>query len=214
MAPADDRQVRAELSFIAFALREGDSRTWQGDLRALWSPVLFSVPTPMGFSAPLLTGAAAFGPPDKPDASPPFLAVRETDLPPAGFAADVSSLLRPSVAALPVRVVAAPAFPSRRPATNNVIQIMWSEAHGGLRYQAVDVGNAAPWTDRKPWDAQALLELDGQGTVRHVFLEKATAQKERNAALIRILSTLRMEPTSTARTGRVTVRYEGAAESP
>jgi hypothetical protein len=110
-----------------------------------------------------------------------------------------------------VRAVAVPAFAPRKSSTNITLHILWTDQRGVPRYQSVDVGGAEPWVDRKPWDAQAVLELDAQGSVTHVFLEKPTTSKDRNAALVRILSALNMGPHDMARFGRVIVRSEGVA---
>jgi len=197
-----------KFSYHSFPSRGADASG--GDLRELWSPVLFSVPTRMGFSAPLLAGVANLRPPENPGAGAPVLEERGRYEPPAAGPGPHDHIAS-SISSLVVRAVSAPAFAPRKSSTNVILHIVWTDQRGMPRYQSVDVGGAEPWVDRKPWDAQAVLELSDQGSVTHVFLEKPTASKDRNAALVRILSTLNMGPHDMARFGRVTVRSEGVA---
>lgn len=195
----------------AFAYAGGTAASG-GDLLAVWSPVLFSVPTRMGFSAPLLADVANLTPPQNPNPAAPVLAERGSYQPPAAGPGPHARLTS-SISSLVVRAVSAPAFAPRKSSTNILLHILWTDQRGTPRYQSVDVGGADPWTDRKPWEAQAVLELSEQGSVNHVFLEKPTTSKDRNAALVRILSALNMGPHDMARFGRVTVRFEGVASA-
>ena len=200
----------ARPAFSYLGARHGGVPRAEDEVLSMWSPVLFSVPTRMGFSAPLLRDADGLRPPDNPALAVPILAARGTYLPP-GMGPGPHDQLVSAMSSLVVRTVAPPAFPPRKAGTNVLLHIIWTDQRGAPRYQSVDVANADPWVDRKPWDAQAFLELDEQGAVTHVFLEKPTPLKDRNAALIRVLAALRMGPDDMARSGRVTVRSEGVA---
>jgi hypothetical protein len=102
-------------------------------------------------------------------------------------------------------------FAPRIPSTSFVLRILWK---GGLDHrpmQTIIVEEKSPWLDEKPWEASAVVELDEYGTVHHVFLERATASHERNAAIVRVLKGFRAGPPLPARTGRVVIRYENDA---
>ncbi|HEY8241161.1 MAG TPA: hypothetical protein VIH35_06935 [Kiritimatiellia bacterium] len=183
------------------------------DVRVLWSPKLFAVPSSLGFSGSLLGERIAFGPRARVAAPRPFLVERA----PAwgvGMATPaeetLAALVRGSASSLPVRAVApSPVFASRPSSTSIVLHITWTDQSGVSRNVSVDVGRVDPWVDPKPWQAGALLDVDMAGSVRHVFLETPTSLKDRNAALVRVLSTLRLER-GPARSSRVRVRYEGS----
>ena len=183
----------------------------RADVRLVWSPLLFAVPSTRGFSESLLQERIAFAPSAQGSALSPFLAGRSEPPSGAGLTDGGTSLARVISAALstlPLRPADAPAFKARPAETSVVLYIAWTDPSGAVRNVSVDVGPVDPWVDTRPWLAEAMLDIDAAGSVTHVFLEKPTALKDRNAALARILAVLRFDP-APAHSSRVTVRYEG-----
>jgi hypothetical protein len=180
------------------------------DVRLVGSPELFALPSARGFSAPLLGERVQFAPSLQRAPPAPYLAPRPEPVAslPAPEAGDLARLGRAAASAFDLHAPRAPAFAPLPPSTSVVLYITWTDTTGGVRGVSVDVGPVDPWVDTRPWSAEAILDVNEAGAVDHVFLEKPTATKDRNAALVRILATLRFE-SGPPRSSRLTVRYEG-----
>jgi hypothetical protein len=180
----------------------------------LWSPVLFALPSEVGFSR---SGVGPDAPP-----RPSLRANRERAVlldAPAGPAFPLPDYL-PSVEDT-VRAhvwdwaptAGGPVFDLAGRTTGFVLRVSWPDGQPALRASGVGLEALAPWLDEKPWEALAYLQFSEQGTVRSVFLEKATASRDRNEALARGLRRLRVDPSERPFACRVLLQYDRVAQA-
>jgi hypothetical protein len=184
----------------------------RADVRVLWSPELFAVPSSLGFSETLLGERIAFGPRARVVPPQPIMAERDATWGrgvPSPVEETLAALVSSAASSLPLRSISSPVFIQRASSTSIILHIAWTDQSGGSGNVSVDVGRVDPWVDSKPWEAGALLDVDAVGTVQHVFLETPTSLKDRNGALVRILSGIRFDP-GPERSRRVLIRYEGS----
>lgn len=185
---------------LQFAFQSDDAgmpgaSAWDRDPRALWSPVLFALPSEAGFSparhkrqrnpSPLLSERA---PPtlllDRSPASPASVVLTERT------GAEVARLLAHRWVA-----IAAPNEPfAQLVPTSTVLNVAWPdgapEVTGGLPL-SIDPPLAQ---DEKPWEVMAIVQFAETGEPRSVFLDQTTAGRDRNDSLVRALRLLRIAP--------------------
>jgi hypothetical protein len=190
------------------------AEAWRSDVRAISSPVLFALPTPLGFSRGALRDSA-FGEPFEPAVSVPVSR--------QGFAAPTSLVARiaratPAEAAVAARALAWPQnggfshFNTTGP-TSPVIVVVWRSEGSPMQRHIVPITTNSVWADEQAWEAVARIDLDDHGWADRVLLEKATASSNRNALIVQLLRTLNFGSTG-AREGRVAVRFEGNGARP
>jgi hypothetical protein len=86
--------------------------------------------------------------------------------------------------------------------TPSAVHIEWVDATpDGLAGVSIEL-NPPPAVGERAWEASALLHISEAGEVVSVFLVKSTADRERNESIVRSLWTLRAAP---GREGRYTV---------
>ncbi|MBP7830257.1 MAG: hypothetical protein KA248_10105 [Kiritimatiellae bacterium] len=180
------------------------------DPRLVWSPVLFALPSPWGFSRPALEERIVHRPAAGRQGSVPRLREREQMPPPAGLYRD--GQLEDEVAANLFRVPLPPLGASvfRRPARPPPAVVEygpgWSEEllEDGPLPEGWEEGGKAPW------EVAAYVEADAAGRVTHVLLEAPSAFPEVNRVLEGALRQWRWKPGEGARSGRVVFRAPGA----
>ncbi len=153
----------------------------------LWSPLLFSIPTPYGFSRTVQMAALETrGIPAVPTPVPPRLAMSRTALQPDAGPRDAlpESRIRHEVLTYHPRLP-----PAGSPPPVPVDEPFW-RADAGLETR--DFTLPADWISQlpslpAPWSVRATLEIDRNGHVRHVFLTERHEQDTLNAAVVAIL---------------------------
>lgn len=157
----------------------------QQDLRVMWSPVLFALPTPMGFSRTSATGEGR----DHPRVQRP--SVEPLLLQPAPVAAGAPVVPVPAAPAfndgVNFRLAGpAPIFAAVPPPTNS-LALVWL---GGLaQAQALEKTLPAlpPALVAEAWSILAHIEVNREGGVQHVFLDPPSASADFNAQLVQAL---------------------------
>ena len=179
------------------------------DARALGSPVLFALPTGLGFSGEARAESRAApsglrGAESWPVLMDPASVPQGTDdfLPPLD---QVVVRTPSSFSALPE---VSRTFNLPTGSTGFVLRIYWPDGTPSLRGGLPGAGVLAPVLKDRPWELGALLEFDDQGTVRHVFLEKPTPDRDRNEVVARALRALRVDSGGQESRVRVVVQYE------
>lgn len=187
------------------------------DMRMIRSPTVFSLPTPIGFSRNSLEQPLLTPPPVDIAAVPPAFRIRNGEMDPnegrsAMQGRPVGVALTPIELARPV--VPSPTFVRRGTETNAAIQLIWMDGLGANKSQAIPVEPGSIWDDEKPWEAIAVVVVDPEGSVNHIFIEKPTASAKRNLEFARLLRSLHVTPTGAAATGRLIARYNGRPSPP
>lgn len=174
----------------------------------LWSPLLFSLPTPYGFSRTVKMAALdTRGIPVAPIPAPPLLTFNQA-FTGATIHRDKHALSEPCLRAalLPYRPAPElPAIPRTIPDGGPV----W-RPHPMLAKQ----GFSPPenWIAQlpetpAPWSVAAVVHLDGKGRVRHVFLTEPHQDRELNAAIVNILRQGRAQADKYPVSGMVTIAW-------
>jgi hypothetical protein len=176
----------------------GDAANAESDVRTVRSPVVFSLPSTMGFSQELLNNDVrtklSFLQPVKTEhffedeTAPHYFGERLAPL-------ELMISGRVKDPSLPVAVV--DIDPPRLIATRVVLA---SE----LKVRLVGGIVLPPELNRSvetPWEVHASISISEQGAVRHILLEQPLASPERNQQVLRLLYSLRFkagEPTESA----------------
>ncbi|MEN8254619.1 MAG: hypothetical protein ABFR33_04030 [Verrucomicrobiota bacterium] len=181
------------------------------DIRTVWSPVLFSLPSEMGFSRDLLqeklhTRLTFKQPPE----TESFLEIDPAlVLHSSSKAGSALPSLVPRELMLTGMGKAAPRLPSRalrplenRPAPRRVYMVpeLKDRLVGGvvLPPELNKKGDAA-------WEVRADISISRQGAVRHVFLEQPLEAAGLNQAIIHLLHGLRFKPGDGPVEGRIEI---------
>lgn len=186
-----------------------EEREVGADPRLVWSPALFALPSPWGFSRQVFEERIARRPAAGLQAS--MARLRERMHEPPLTDEDRSWRLEEEVAASLFRVPQPPLGEAvfRRPAgpPTAAVEFMsgWSEdgLEDGPLPEGWEYGGTAPW------EVAAFLEVDAAGRVTHVLLETPSEFPEINRGLERALRTWRWKPGAEPRSGRVVFRAPG-----
>jgi hypothetical protein len=182
----------------------------RGDARDAWSPVLFALPSPAGFSPPA----------DRPALMPGTMlragsgesVLLDDRAPMRAGPLDFLPTLRETVAAGSNELDFAaddPAFARAGPTTGFALRVQWVDGPPRLQGPGVNARDLAPYLDQRPWQVTAALQFDAFGAVRSVFLEEPTPSRERNEAVVRVLRRLRVAPGDEASPlARVQLQYD------
>ncbi len=184
----------------------------QRDLRVMWSPVLFALPTPMGFSRAPAAGDGH----DRPRVQRPDIEAQLMPPPPAAGLAPVVPAPRPPTlnngANFRVDDVA-PVF-AKLPAVTNTLT---SEVAGDLAARACleqPLPPLPPELTALNWQVVAKLEVAREGRVLHVFLDPPSTAADFNAQLTQALLRWRFAPAAAAAQGAVRLRHLAAPRAP
>ncbi len=180
------------------------------DLRALWSPVLFSLPTPMGFSRAVDRGDSALRPPLLQAQSTPVLLARPVPPPDAPLIPSPAEVLAGRAAA-ELLVPETPVFARAAAGTGQTWQILLRNGSAGAVWQAQPLPTAPAAGSAGAWEAGAQLEVSREGVVQHVWLEAPTASSNLNAQLVHALLQWRCTPATNARAVHVLLRVANTA---
>jgi hypothetical protein len=89
-----------------------------------------------------------------------------------------------------------------------VVFIVWQRDGVLPQTRIVPVASNSVWVDVQPWEALARMEINQDGWVDRLLLEKSTAGSNRNDLIARTLRTMNFG-TNGARNGRASVRFDG-----
>lgn len=183
--------------------------TAHSDARIMGSPVLFALPSPVGFSSDdrhsLDRAPAALA-----GARPPPLLLGRTP----GLAAppDFLRSLTQTVSLAASEPVWNPpstrTFATPAGATGFVVRIYWPDGAPAIRGGLPGAGVLAPVLQDRPWELGAVLVFDDRGDVRNVFIEKPTPSRDRNEAVARALRAIRIDGGGRESRTRVVVQYD------
>jgi hypothetical protein len=209
--PASDRsgneRVRMTVPETRYAARSVLEGLAGVDARQMWSPVLFSLPSALGFSRELMEKEIDFRLSYEPEAShESFLRVEYVDL-----QRDVTILANPE------RITDGFGGPGL-PATGEVTVYRAQQAPRTYVDPRLARRLGSPLLlpellnqrTAKNWEVQAEVSVDPDGTIQHIFLRKPVADGALNRAVLQTLYGLRFEP-GDAMTGVVEI-YSNPAE--
>lgn len=185
---------------------------WDRDPRAVWSPVLFALPTAAGFSpsraqrAPRSTLVhSAAGPGGLLLDLAPATGER-TPLLHGRTPGEVEALYDRRWSRIPAAddpfSVAASAGP--------VLHAEWPDGTPALAAGWPLVLDPPAGPDERSWEATALVYFNPEGDVRSVFLEQSSASRERNEATLRALRRMRTAPGGYPNPARVNLYLQPA----
>lgn len=204
---AEVKPVVAQMTWLPSSPVES-AGAWQSDVRAISSPVLFALPTPLGFSR----GALAV-PGLTPAPAPVTTNVLIESLPaPTSLVAQIERMT-PGESAVAARSAVWPRdiealAPAAR--TDRAVVVSWQAGSTAAQRRVVSAGTNGVWADIQSWEIVARLELDRHGWAESVLLEKSSLITNRNAAVVQMLRTMNFAAAGPG-PARVVVRYEGGA---
>lgn len=182
---------------------------WRSDLRAVSSPVLFALPTPLGFSRDALVPSGRKPPPPirLPSAIEPLHSVPTDTIAQLGRSSLLDQVAMNRALAWPVSdATNVPAAAGRAKAE---VILVCTRAEAPTETRTIALGTNQTVLLDQPWDAVARVSLDAGGWIERILLEKPTASSNRNAALVRLLRGLNFGPRG-APECRLALRFEGA----
>jgi hypothetical protein len=183
------------------------------DARTLWSPVLFSLPTPMGFSRSALARRIGSQPPLAVPGDTAIFLERPapSDERVIRVGESVEALMRESPDRFAFHVPDVPALTPTAVSTGETVRVELLGGLAGRRFVRMDLPDEPRVRGDTAWEAGAYLEVDGEGRVVHVLLENPSESAKLNGMLVRSMRGWRMESAGRPHSGRVTLRYPGPA---
>lgn len=217
--PAHPRPYALARPSIIAMTRSELGQISQEEARALWAPVLLSLPSSFGFSAPLGAGAPRTAPAfDLPREELQFLSRAALARPSAAEAGAFS----PGLDALASARLSRPLDPPRllppvsalSPPSPQSVHLLF--LHGAAPQEV----ETRPWPDAvsnrqaRAWEAVIQAWADDEGALNEVLLETRTEDRELNAALAQAVRTWSLQPGASTNWLRLRVRSFGAPHSP
>ena len=186
------------------------------DVREVWSPAVFSLPTPAGFSGAALTNEIGARPPVNLAYRPPAMLERTvvaetTAVVAAG--ATLSSLAGGTLTNLNWPRSEVPAFGPAAVSSGRIGIEILGELRG-YELERSDVPDDPAVFGQAAWDAMAMVEVNSKGRVLHVFLEDSPGMAAVNTWIVRTLMGWRFEVTGDTVQGRVRLTWPGRAGGP
>ncbi|MFH0880286.1 MAG: hypothetical protein V2A34_11285 [Lentisphaerota bacterium] len=200
------------VTYTPFHVKSSDGEALHADVRVLWSPALFSLSTPVGFSRVMLEDQIGIRPSIQPPSGASNLLERlalSGSNPVARLAGSVGEEAAAWMADLPSlhdpedRTVNETPFQEQR---------FWVEFSGGLKganFKRLNFPRNNPQINRMPWEIRAYLEFNGMGVARHVLLDQPTMSKKLNQYILRELLALQLKNATDGQNGYVTIRNRG-----
>lgn len=185
-----------------------DGGAWRSDVRAIASPILFALPTPLGFSRDALRPSGLKPP-------PPSVATGFTPIYATPATTIVARLAAPPLGETVAGFRSLPVPEDRtqiggvRGATGSVLVVVAKLGRETAVTRAIPVEANSIFADAQSWEAVARVDLDNSGWADRVLLEKPGTVTNRNASLVQLLRTMNFG-TNGARSCRVAVHYEAA----
>ena len=216
LVPPRTRIQAAGFVYLGSEARARSIQQLTHDARAAQSPTLFALPSPMGFSGPLLLGKAQRRPQgmtvDYFGAKNSTGAVWSTGegLLWTSMLAQVAWQLHDGSS----EPVASTAFPPRPATGRATLRLVGLDELYGMDAVMSARQEDEALRDAKPWELTASIRFDELGAVQSILFDKPAAAPERNLAARRILHNYHLPPDLGIRSGRVSLRYEpGAVEA-
>lgn len=178
------------------------------DPRVAWSPSVFALPGPAGFSHRLRRDRARLAPPDQPlRPGPAYLEADAAALPPG--TTDRAGLRSAPAAGLPPAPAADPVFPPRAPG-EEPSRMVFPDGWEARLFSGVDPGFGA-WAGQA-WSAVLDLRFDADGVPQSVLLVQPSGLPGVDGRLARSARGWRLLDARAPRQGRV--GWYGAAPAP
>lgn len=173
----------------------------------LWSPLLFSLPTPYGFSRTIqMEALETRGIPAVPIPSPPLMEFDQALTAAVIHREHALSESRLRAALLPYRPTPEPpAIPPASPDAGPVWRPHPTLANQGFAPPQAWIAQL-PETPA-PWSVTAVIDLDEKGRVRHVFLSEPHQDRALNAAIVNMLRQGRAQAGEQPVSGMVTIAW-------
>ncbi len=197
------------LSFLALPPEPGSAIT-ESDARILWSPVLFSLPSPVGFSKPLTPQSSLMIVTEEMHSEPGIM-LKESLLSGRGLRVatpdsldmEVRQLLGRREIPRSTQLFKQTEFETAR----GMSIIMSTELEGRSIANTKLDPDMLPQIDQ-PWQAVAHISFAAEGWPAFVILESATQNEELDRALIRWLHGWRFDELSEPPEGRVEILFQ------
>ncbi|MBU1692707.1 MAG: hypothetical protein KJ726_03985 [Verrucomicrobia bacterium] len=200
---------------LRFIQPPADAEKTASDPRLLWSPALFSLPSPWGFSRLVMDGRVGARPSvGVLDTAPLFLleGPEMTERMAVGHDRRIEEDMAANLFRVPIPLLAGPVFhaPDRGPPPQVELMPEWT----GSVFEAMPLPEGWEKAGDRAWEITAFIQVDDSDRVAHVFLEVPSAFPDLNRAIERALRSWKLAPGSLARSGRVVVRSAGEPAAP
>ncbi|MDD4341705.1 MAG: hypothetical protein PHO14_05665 [Kiritimatiellae bacterium] len=179
----------------------GGGHALAAGIRVTWSPSVFALPSPAGFSHSLRRDRARLAPPDQP--TRPKAAFLETS--PSAIQASPATAFQPELVAIPPALSAWPAppvFPVQPTGAAERPRIIFSKDWDPRLFSGLDSDYAA-WTSQA-WTARVEMRFDGAGIPESVLLVQPSGLDDLDRRLTRSLRGWRLLDAAAPRQGEVT----------
>lgn len=198
------------IAFLGDPVTDPGASHARADVRLLQSPVLFSLPTSVGFSAPLLAAEGTTEPPVRLPADPPRLRPPAEPFTAPAFGASARTLidLVDVPRSLPVPMPVATDLATTAAWTSpDAFTVYWPDRPDQPR-ESIPADGAEAWAGRNPWDMVLYICFDADGLISQVMVEKASPYQDVTAAVLRIARGMVFGAPIPGQCGRLVVVYQ------
>ncbi len=159
------------------------------DVRQVRSPVLFALPTHVGFSGPLLADAQGLAPPSMVPDEPPRIRVLDEPFTASPFGAslrDMKQLIKsPRIMPVPYPSDESPPLTAPSGVVSNTLMVYWMD-RPDQQQESIPAYGTDNWVGRVAWEMVLFVCFDSDGLIRQVMIEKPSPYQDVTAAVLRI----------------------------
>jgi len=196
-----------QVTYMPFTEEEATGLADGKSIHTVWSPALFSLPTPVGFSRSVLTNAIGIRPPlAVPVGETRYLERKREGARPVEIGVvDLDSSVSRALTNIVFVERREPVF-GLPPVTGVTVTVQLDAGLEGVRFSTMSVPVVPSDCAGRSWQAEAVIEADAQGRVRHAFLDSRSPCEAFNTSLVQTMRHWRVENPEGPVAGRVTVR--------
>jgi len=212
--PDKESEPLPEVSFLGTPVSDGTSQSVH-DIRLIRSPVLFALPTHVGFSGPLLDQADLKQPPEREEL--PMLLLRPLEKPfqSSAYGASARNLNKmaqqPRSLPMPPLTDESADIAGERVNQDNLFLLYWVD-RPDVAVQTIPIPNGTPWAGTESWEMVLYIGCDPEGFVDYVIIEKPGPAADINQAALRISRQLSLTNPQKDSCGRLVIKYLPSAE--
>lgn len=191
------------------------SKDTADDVRQVRSPILFALPTHVGFSGPLLAEARGLAPPSMvPDVPPRIRTLDQpfTALPFGASMRDLKQLMQtPRTMPVPRPVDEAVTGSATQGVASKAFLVYWMD-RPDQSLESIPVSGTETWAGRMAWDMVLFVCFDDDGLIKQVMIEKPSPYQDVTTAVLRIARGMTFGAPMYGECGRLVVVYRPAEE--
>jgi predicted RNA-binding protein len=201
------------VSYIPFQSTLSSRDPGDTDVRILWSPHLFALPSSVGFSQYAMTNEIGVRPPLAMPMQTHFFVDRSSSVATGSdirIVRSISDAARGVLTGMVLKTYQPPVFTPAR-SLQKPVYIELADDLKGAEFDNLDLDRPILAEGELAWETVIYVEFNRYGVVTHAIMDAPTPFEGINRFILRKLSELHLKDPGEGRSGRIIVRYAGTA---